>query len=208
MSLPVLILIIGFAYVLIWGGLSLLRREGLSLRFALETVAITLIFSGLAAWTGFQPHPVLVLLFIYLITMRARLLVDLANYFAKRKQFKRADTLYNLAKRLWPDPSGSLIIQLNQGVSFLQRSETNQAIAAFNAILQKAGEGNLGIKYEAATHYNLGVAYLRINQNTQAVIEFNAVLDTWPASEYARRAATALENIHKSDVSAAVEQKK
>jgi tetratricopeptide (TPR) repeat protein len=208
MSLPVLFLIIGFAYVLVWGGLSLLRREGLSLRFALEAVAITLVFSGLAAWTGFQPHPVLVLLLIYLITMRARLLVDLATYFAQRKQYKRADTLYNIAKRLWPDPCGRLIIQLNQGVSFLQRSETDQAIAAFKAILQKAGEGNLGIKNEAATHYNLGVAYLRKNQNPQAVVEFNAVLNTWPASEYARRAATALENIRHSDVSAAVELKK
>ena len=208
MSLPVLLLVIGFAYVLVWGGLSLLRRERLSLRFALEAVAITLVFSGLAAWTGFQPHPVLVLLFIYLITMRARLLVDLANSFAQRKQFKRADTLYNIAKRLWPDPSGSLIIQLNQGVSFLQRSETDQAIAAFNAILQKAGEGNLGIKYEAATHYNLGVAYLRKNQNAQAVVEFNAVLDTWPASEYARRAAAALEKHRHSEAPEPVEEEK
>jgi tetratricopeptide (TPR) repeat protein len=208
MSLPVLLLVIGFAYVLVWGGLSLLRRERLSLRFALEAVAITLIFSGLAAWTGFQPHPVLVLLFIYLITMRARLLVDLANSFAQRKQFKRADTLYNIAKRLWPDPSGSLIIQLNQGVSFLQRSETDQAIAAFNAILQKAGEGNLGIKYEAATHYNLGVAYLRKNQNAQAVVEFNAVLDTWPASEYARRAVAALEKHRHSAAPEPVEEEK
>ena len=193
MSLPVLLLIIGFAYVLVWGGLTLLRREGLSLRFALEAVAITLIFSGLAAWSNFQPHPVLFLFFLYLITMRARLLVDLANSFAQRKQFKRADTLYNIAKRLWPDPSGGLIIQLNQGVSILQRSETDQAIAAFNAVLQKAGEGNLGIKYEAATHYNLGVAYRRIGIEAQAIREFNAVLDVWPVSPYALRAQDALE---------------
>jgi tetratricopeptide (TPR) repeat protein len=188
-----MLLIIGFAYILIWGGLSILRREGLSLRFAVEATTITLVASGLAAWTSFQPHPVLILLILYLITMRARLLVDLANTFAQRGQFKRADTFYGIAKRMWPDPSVDFIILLNQGVSLLHRGETDQAIAYFNGILQKAKEGYLGVKYEAATHYNLGQAYRRKDMGAQAVREFNAAIDTWPASPYARRASAALE---------------
>jgi tetratricopeptide (TPR) repeat protein len=193
MSFPVMILIIGFAYILIWGGLSLLRRERLSTQFAIEALILTLIFSGLAAWTGAQLHPVLFLLIIYLLTMRSRLLVDLANTFAQRGNFKRADMLYNFAQRLWPDPSSKLIILLNQGVSFLQRGEIEQAIAMLNGVLQKAQEGYLGIKYEAATHFNLGQAYRRKDMETQAVIEFNAAIDSWPASPYAHHAEKALE---------------
>jgi outer membrane protein assembly factor BamD (BamD/ComL family) len=39
----------------------------------------------------------------------------------------------------------------------------------------------------------MGVAYLRKNMDARASIAFNAVVDTWPASEYARRAEVALE---------------
>lgn len=193
MSSTILLLIIGFAYILIWGVLSLLRREGLSTQFALEAMVITLIFSVGGQMVGFQLHPVLFLIILYLITMRARLLVDLANSFAQRGQYKRADTLYNFAKHSWPDQSSKLIILLNQGVSFLQRGETDQAITSLDDVLQRAKAGYLGVKYEAATHYNLGQAYRRKGSETQAVVEFNAVIDTWPASLYARRAENALE---------------
>jgi outer membrane protein assembly factor BamD (BamD/ComL family) len=43
------------------------------------------------------------------------------------------------------------------------------------------------------------VAYRRKGLDAQATAEFNAVLDTWPVSEYARRAKAALEQgRHKS----------
>ena len=193
MSLPVLLLMIGLVYILLWGGLSSLRREGLSLRFVLEAMVITLAFSGLAQWGEIQTHPVLFLIILYLITMRARLLVDLANAFALRGQFVRADALYDLAKRLWPNPGDKLIVRLNQGISLLQQHKLDEAIAIFDEVLEQGGQGYLGVKYEAAAHYNLGVAYLRKNMDAKASIAFNAVVDTWPASEYARRAEVALE---------------
>jgi outer membrane protein assembly factor BamD (BamD/ComL family) len=37
------------------------------------------------------------------------------------------------------------------------------------------------------------VAYRRKKMDAQATLEFNAVLDTWPVSEYARRAQAALD---------------
>ena len=51
----------------------------------------------------------------------------------------------------------------------------------------------MSAKHECATHYNLAVAYERKGMDAQAVVEFNAALDTWPGSEYGRRAAAALE---------------
>jgi tetratricopeptide (TPR) repeat protein len=195
MSLPVLLLIEGFAYVVIFGGLSLLRREGLSLRFAIEATLITLVVSGLTALTGYPTHPALFLFLVYLLTMRVRLLVDVGNSFAERKHFDRAEALYLLASRLRPDSAGKLIIQLNRAVMSMQQGAIDNAIAALTGILQKAGEGFLGLRHEAAAHYNLGVAYRRKGLEAQAIREFNAVIDTWPASPYARRAAEALEQL-------------
>ena len=193
MSLPVLLLIEGFAYVVIFGGLSLLRQERLSLRFAIEATLITLVVSGLTALTGYPTHPALFLFLVYVLTMRVRLLVDVGNSFAEHKHFDRAEVVYRLAGRLWPDHSSKLIIQLNQAVMSMQRGATDDALAALTGILQKSSEGFLGLRHEAAAHYNLGAAYRRKGLEAQAIREFNAVIDTWPASPYARRAEDALE---------------
>ena len=198
MSLPVLILLLGFLYVVLFGALAWLRREGLSGRFAVEATVITLIASGLTALTNFPTHPVAFLFIVYLLTMRVRLVVDVGNLLAQRGKFAQADRLYALAMRLWPDGAGRLVVQVNQGVSHLQQGALDEAIDIFKGVLQNA-QGYLGIKYEAATHYNLGVAYRRKGMEAPATMEFNAVLDTWPVSEYARRAQLALEQArHKS----------
>jgi TolA-binding protein len=82
----------------------------------------------------------------------------------------------------------------------LQQGSLDEAIAQFQHVLEKSDKSYLGVKYEAAAHYNLGVAFLRKRMDAQATVEFNAVLDTWPASEFARRAASALEqNRRKND---------
>lgn len=193
LSLPVILLLEGFSFVVLFGVVSLLKREGLSRRFAIEAVIFTLVVSGLTALTGIQTHPILFLILIYLLTMRVRILVDLGNIFARRGQFELADKLYNLAERLWPDATNCLILRVNLGTSLLQQKKLDEAIAMFNEILEQAEHGYLGVKYEAATHYNMGVAYLRKNMDARASIAFNAVIDTWPASEYARRAEVALE---------------
>ena len=201
LSTPLILLLEGFSYTVLFGAISLLKREGLSRRFAFEAVIITLLVSGLTTLTGIQPHPVLFLILLYLLTMRVRLLVDLGNIFARRGQFELADKLYNLAASLWPDTTNRLILQVNQGTSLLQQKKLDEAIAIFNAILEQAGQGYLGVKYEAATHYNLGVAYLRKNMDARASIAFNAVIDTWPTSMYARRAEIALEKHRRKNVS-------
>ena len=192
MSLPVLIILVGLAYVVLFGGLSLLRREGLSARFAIEAVVITLLVSGLTALTIIQIHPITFLIVLYLLTMRVRLLVDIGNFFAQRGQFERAKGIYHFTERLWPDQTGSLVIQVNKATALLQSGALDDAIAIFTDVLNKSSQGYLGVKYEAATHYNLGIAYRSKDMETQARLEFNAVLDTWPASQYAHRAELAL----------------
>lgn len=205
MSLPIILLIEGFSFIVLFGVISLLKREGLSGRFAVEGGIFTLVVSGLTALTGIQTHPVLFLVLIYLLTIRVRILVDAGNIFAKRGQFEQADRLYHLAVKLWPDATNDLIIQVNQGTSLLQQKKLDEAIAIFTAVLQQAEQGYLGVKYEAATHYNLGVAYLRKNMDARASIAFNAAIDTWPASEYARRAEVALEKHRRANKSSTSE---
>ncbi len=192
MSLPSLLLLTGFCYILIIGGMSLLRREGLSGQFAIEAIVITALVSGVTHLIRSPTHPVLLLILLYLITMRVRLLVDVGNFFAQRGQPERAERCYQWGHHLWPDRSSRLVLLVNQGACLLQKGDLDQAIQMFLDVLQKKREGHLGVKYEAAAHYNLGVAYRRKSMDTQATLEFNAVIETWPASEYARRAAKAL----------------
>jgi tetratricopeptide (TPR) repeat protein len=186
-----LLLLVGLLYILVFGALSHFRREGLSLRFAYEALALTLVACGLS-WAGLNIPPVLFLLFLYLLTMRVRLLVDLGNFYAQRGRFPLAERIYALALWLWPDATNRLIVRVNQGTAKLQQGALEEAVAAFKEVLQEAGAGHLGIKYEAAAHYNLGLAYRRSNQELLAVGEFHQVLEVWPVSECARRAQICL----------------
>ncbi len=187
-----LVLLVGLLYIVLFGGLSLLRREGLSNRFAVEAVVVTLIFAGLAFLFPDRINPVLFLIVIYLVTMRVRILVDVAIFFARRGNFSTAERTYQLAERLWPDATGNMIIAVNQGVMEISRNNLDKAILIIRNVLAAKENGHLGIKHEAAAHYNLGVAYLKKEMPAQATNEFRTVLDIWPASVYARRAEAAL----------------
>lgn len=199
MSAPLVLLLEGLLFAAVVGALSLFRREGLSVQFAAEVTAITLIASALTAFTAYAVNPLLLLMIIYVVTMRVRLLVDLGTLLARRGQFAQADRIYALALRLWPDHSSRLIVRVNQGAALLQRNLLDEAITMFKSVLEQAHQGYLGVKYESAAHYNLGVAYRRKKMEAQATAEFNAVLDTWPASIYARHAAAALEQGRRKD---------
>ncbi len=192
MSMPALLLLVGLLYALLIGLLAFMRREGLSAQFAIESIVFTLVFTGLAAFTSIKISPVLFLILIYLVTMRVRLLVDLGNSFARRGKFSTAENIYDLALRLWPDRAGRLIVEINQGILCLQKGSLDDAIQVFKDILARGPQEHLGAKYESAAHFNLGQAYRRKGLEAQAIVEFNAVLDTWPASEYARRASSIL----------------
>jgi len=78
-------------------------------------------------------------------------------------------------------------------VARLQQGALEEAVRIFLGILERVDKSSLGIKHEAACHYNLGVAYQRKGEMSQAVREFKTVLEVWPVSEYARRASMALE---------------
>ena len=201
MDSPFFLFLVVFLYVVVFGGLSMLRREGLSMRFALESVGLTIIVSLIAWAMGVKVHPVIFLFFLYLVTMRVRLLVDIGNAFALRKNFSTAEKVYQLAGKMWPDSTNRLILQVNQGTSLLQQGNVEDAIQVFNALITQSAQGYLGIRYESAAHYNLGIAYLRKGQESQAVIEFNTVLDIWPASEYSRAATNALARLQKKKAS-------
>jgi len=206
MSLHLMIGLIGLLYIVVFGGLALLRREGLSIRFAVEAICITAIAVILVALTPIQIHPVLFLLLLYLITLRVRLLVDFANFFARRGNYVQAEKIYNLASHSWPDQTSRLIVMVNQAILWLQENKLDEAISLFKDVLNHANQGALGVKYEAAAHFNLGVAYLRRNNNSMATVEFNSVIDTWPASLYTQRAQQALERLRHKDNAPAQEK--
>ncbi len=107
MSMPTLLLLVGLLYTLLVDVLAFLRREGFSAQFTIESMAITVFFSGLAALTDYVIPPFLFLIILYVVTMRVRLLVDLANSFAGRAQFDTAEKIYDLIFRLYPDNSGA-----------------------------------------------------------------------------------------------------
>jgi len=197
MTPPLLLALLGLLYTLVFGGLMFLRQEGISARFAIEACVIVAIVAGAAQLTGFALNPAIFIILLHAITMRARLLVDLGNALARRKEWVAAARAYALAARLWPDDASRLIVRMNQGVLALQRGQPDTAIAALRQVLSEATGGYLGAKHESACHYNLAVAYLKKGLDAQATLEFNAVLDTWPASEYARYASIALERRRK-----------
>ncbi len=206
MSLYSLIGLVGLLYIVVFGALALFRREGLSVRFAVEALSVTAIAIVLVVVLSIQLHPVIFLVLLYIVTMRVRILVDLANVFARRGDFGRAEKIYTFASHMWPDQTNDLIVKVNHAIMMLQNKQLDKSIALLNDVLTQANKGYLGVKYEAATHYNLGVAYLRKDNLAKATAEFNAVLDTWPASLYAQRAQNALER-QRSKTMAQVEDK-
>lgn len=199
MDLHLLIGLLGLLYILVFGGMSLLRREGLSIQFALESVIITAVVVVLVVVFGIPVHPAIFILLLYVITFRIRIIVDLANSFARRGKYEQAEKIYTLAYQLKPDQTSKLIIDVNKAIMRLQENKLDEAVKMFTGILEQTDKGYLGVKYEAAAYFNLGVAYLRQNNQTKATVAFNSVIDTWPVSLYAQRAQQALNRQHKKD---------
>jgi tetratricopeptide (TPR) repeat protein len=198
MDSPLFLFLICCLYIIVFGGLSLLRKEGLSMRFALESVGFTALVSLISWVTGQWVHPVIFLFVLYIVTMRVRLLVDIGNMFARRRSFATAEKIYDLAEKLWPDPCNRAILGVNKGTLRIQQGALDESIAILKDLIQQSSLGFMGIRYESAAHYNLGVAYHRKGQETLSLTEFNTVLDIWPASEYSRAANHAIERHHQN----------
>jgi tetratricopeptide (TPR) repeat protein len=186
-------------YVLVFGGLGWVRREGLSIQFALETAGLTALLVGGSWLVGIPLSPFLFLLVLYLITMRSRLIVDLANLLASRERYEPAHRLYGLGLAWWPDAASRLIVQVNQGAAYLRSGELDAAIDILQGVLDSANRPRLGLKYEAACHYNLGYAYEKKGDEGRAVVEYNQAIDVMPGSVYAQAAKVALKRRGRQD---------
>lgn len=190
---PVLILLaVGLCYTAIFGGLAWLRREGLSLQFALEGLGITAVFSLLALSEAFVPHPVLLLVILYLLTMRVRLLVDLARILRNTLSPTRLLGFYEVALRLWPDASGYVIAQIDRGATLLRAGRPQEAADALESALARRPTRHFNPRYDAACHYNLGLAYQRLGKRVQAIAHFNQVIEALPGTVYAHLAQRAM----------------
>jgi tetratricopeptide (TPR) repeat protein len=201
-----IIALIGLLYILFFGLLSYFRREGVSMRFIIEALIVTALATAATWATGWDLNPAIFVIVLYLITMRVRILVDLGNLLARRKDYAMAERVYGLAERLWPDEPGRLLVKLNRGVMAVFRADTGLAIAALQEVLAASGGGFMSAKSTAACHYNLGVAYLREGHDAQATLEFNRVLEDWPMTEYARYARIALERRRRATSAAKVDE--
>lgn len=189
MNPHLLIFLVGLLYILGFGGLSLVRREGLSIQFAAEGLIITGLVEVIALILNVPVSPLAFLIFLYLITMRGRLLVDVANLFSSRGRQGNAIKLLQLASDLRPDRTTRLVILINMGIVQLRRKNPASAQQLLEEVLREMEAGaELGIKYEAACRYNLGQALLQQDQEAEAVRQFNETINIFPSSIYAQSA--------------------
>jgi len=185
-----LILLIGLLYLLGFGALSFMRRQGLSARFAIEGLIVTLVGAAFTA-VSVPVHPVFFLIVVYLATMRVRLLVDLGNWLTSRGRYGQALDLYQFALRLGPDAVSRQITLINRGVAQLRMQEPEAAHRTLTEALADE-QVRLGAKYLSAGYYNLGLACRRTGREAEAIRRFNEAIDALPTSIYAHGARQAL----------------
>lgn len=187
-----LLLLVACLFVLAFGALGFMRREGLSVQFAVETAILTAVLVGGSWLIGLPLNPFLFLVILYLVTMRSRLVVDVANALMRRGRKQAAFRLYDLALSLRPDASSRLVVLTNRGAALLLGGQVDDAISALRGVLADSQKSRLGIKYEAAAHYNLGYAYEIKGEDAQSVTQYNQAIEALPGSLYARAAQSAL----------------
>jgi tetratricopeptide (TPR) repeat protein len=192
-----LILLVSLLYLLGFGALSFMRRQGLSTRFAIEGLIVAII-GALLALPPVSIHPAIFLGILYLVTMRVRLMVDLGNWFASRGRHGQALDLYQFALRLGPDDVSRQIVFINRGVTELRMQEPEAAYLTLKKALTDK-ELRPGAKYLAAGHYNLGLACRRTGREAEAIRHFNIAIDTLPTSIYAHGARQALKRKHRDE---------
>ncbi len=184
-----LILLLGLTFALVFRLLAAMRREQFSLQFILEAVIMTLLVAGLSFFTGIQMNPVLFVVLVYLVTMRARVLVDLANLAARSGRFGLSGRLYTLARRVGPDGPSRQVIATNQGAALILEGRVLDAISLLEGVLETPP---VPPKYAAAAHYNLGVAYKSQGDDRRATIHLREAIEALPGSVYARQAQAML----------------
>ncbi|MEE9616289.1 MAG: tetratricopeptide repeat protein [Anaerolineae bacterium] len=186
-----LILLVGLLYILGFGALSFMRRQGLSTRFAVEGLIVTALFAALSYAAAALANPILFLIILYLVTMRVRLLVDLGNWLTSKGRYEQAFALYRFALRLGSDAVSRQIALINRGVTQLRMQEPE---AAYTTLKKALADEKMrpGVKYLSAGYYNLGLACRRTGREPEAVHHFNQAIDALPTSIYAHGARQAL----------------
>jgi tetratricopeptide (TPR) repeat protein len=185
-------LLVACLFALLFGGLGYLRREGLSIQFALEVAGLTLLLVGGSWLLGIQLSPFLFLIVLYLVTMRSRLAVDLANFLVRRKQLNLAFKLYRLGLAWWPDAASRLIVLTNKGAAEVYTGQLDPAIETLESALKEEERPRLGLKYEAACRYNLAYAYEKKGEEARAIAQYHETIELVPGSLYAQAAQAAL----------------
>ncbi len=192
MNLHMLTLLVALLFIVVFGVLPVLRKEKPSIQLGVEALVLAGLSIGASLLTGLTLHPTLFLIFLYLIVMRCRLLIDLGNLLTSRGRHQQALSVYRLALRLAPDFPVRLIALISYGAVLVRIGALEEAIRILEGVQEKVDD-HLHPKYESACHYNLGVAYMRIGRESRAVREFNEAIDAWPLSPYGQRAKAALE---------------
>lgn len=192
-------LLVACLFALAFGGLGFLRREGLSIQFALEVAGLTLVMVGGAWLLNLQLSPFLFLIVLYLVTMRSRLVVDLANFLVRRKQVDLAFKLYGLGLAWWPDAASRLIVLTNKGAAELYTGRLDAAVETLEGALKEEERPRLGLKYEAACHYNLGYAYEQKGEEAKAITQYHETIELLPGSLWAKAAQAALKRRQKRE---------
>jgi tetratricopeptide (TPR) repeat protein len=185
-----IIFMVGLLFVVVFWTLSLLRRERLSNQFAYEGLGLTGAAFAAAHWGGAAIHPIYFLILIYLVTMRARLLVELGNMLSKSGRYRRALAVYRLALNLFPDASSRLIVKINTGAAYLSQAQPERAVEVLEDVRGHITR-QLGPKHRAGCCYNLGMAYRRLGRHAEALRLFAEAGDIYPLSAYARMAEKA-----------------
>jgi tetratricopeptide (TPR) repeat protein len=190
-----LLLLVGLLYALAFRLLAFLRREGFSTQFILEAVGITAVVVALSYLTELRLNPVLFLAGLYTITLRSRLLVDLANLAARSGRLGLAERIYGLAWRLWPNETGRMVIATNQAAIMIVEKRLSEASRLLERVLE---DSDLPPKYAAAANYNLGVAYRDQGEISRAIKHFHDAVEALPNSVYGLRAKALMQRISKT----------
>ena len=193
------LLLIAALYVLVFGGLSILRREGLSAQFALEGGGHHRHLGGGrdAPWRAPQSGSSAI------APIRADHALEVAGGSRQLAWRSGASTaaafrIYDLSLALRPDTASRLIVLSNRGAAELHSGQVARAVQTLEGVMDPHVRPNLGVRCEAVTRYNLGLAYDQNGQLAQALEQFGEAADLLPGSPAARAARAALDRRRKS----------
>jgi len=177
-------LLVALLFMIFFGGLSLVRKEPVTIRFAAECLGLTALAYLIYWTTHYLVSPVLFLFILYIVTMRAQILIDLGTYLARRGNYGVAERLYEASQRLGVGGASSCVARINLGTCYLKEQRLEDAEKVLRAIADDADKGLIGPKHEAACRYNLGLVLLRSGKTAEAVRQLNKVEELLPASMY------------------------